>query len=98
MKTAMYGLFLLLLWTPAHSFSADSPISSASQECLDCHSIIHPGIVNDWRQSRHAQTTPQLALAVTGPARKVSAASIPACWSTILESLNPPKANMGRCS
>ncbi len=77
MKKALYGLILLLLWAPAHSFSAEAPISSASQECLDCHSIIHPGIVNDWRQSRHAQTTPQQALAVTGPARKVSAASVP---------------------
>lgn len=46
------GLFLLL---PANLMAEDVPISEATSECIDCHATIHPGIVKDWQNSRHAQ-------------------------------------------
>jgi len=52
-------------------------VSEATQECLDCHSVFHPGIVEDWRSSRHAQTTPKQAMAAEGLALKVSSKSVP---------------------
>jgi hypothetical protein len=58
--------------------AAELPISSATSECLECHLSIHPGIVGEWRKSRHAQLTPKEALSVKGLARKVSSDSIPA--------------------
>jgi hydroxylamine dehydrogenase len=59
------------------SFAADTPISEASAECIDCHSSVHPGIVSDWQKSRHAEITPEAAMAVEGVARKVSSKSVP---------------------
>lgn len=32
-------------------------ISSETQECLDCHTDIHPGIVASWQNSRHYKIT-----------------------------------------
>ena len=57
--------------------SAAVPISESSADCIDCHSSIHPGIVKDWQQSRHAKITPKEAIVVEGLARKVSAKSVP---------------------
>lgn len=56
---------------------ADVPISEASAECIDCHASIHPGIVHDWKNSRHAKITPRDAMAVDGLARKVSSEKVP---------------------
>ncbi|MEW5908845.1 MAG: multiheme c-type cytochrome, partial [Thermodesulfobacteriota bacterium] len=74
-------------WIPAIVFwifgcggwamAAEPAISSATSECLECHASIHPGIVGDWRKSRHSQITPKEALSVKGLGRKVSGDSIP---------------------
>jgi uncharacterized protein with PIN domain len=55
----------------------EAPVSDATQECLDCHAIFHPGIVAGWRSGRHAAITPQQAMAVEDPARKVSSTTVP---------------------
>ena len=34
-----------------------SPLSEATEGCLLCHESLHPGIVADWRRSRHSRTT-----------------------------------------
>ena len=65
----------LLLASPV--FSADEIVSEATSECLDCHALIHPGIVQDWRESRHAKISPAAADAVQGPARKLSSTQVP---------------------
>ncbi len=39
-----------------------APVSDATQECLGCHESIHPGIVEDWKNSNHAHLTPAQAL------------------------------------
>ncbi|MCK5203227.1 MAG: hydroxylamine oxidase, partial [Desulfobacterales bacterium] len=59
------------------AISVEVPISEASAECIDCHSATHPGIVNDWQNSRHAKITPKEAMAVEGVARKVSSKAVP---------------------
>ena len=68
-----------VLWTlmAGSSWCQDVPVSEATQECLDCHTIFHPGIVEGWRSSRHAAVTPRQAMAVEGPARKVSSPAVP---------------------
>jgi hypothetical protein len=55
----------------------EGPVSEATQECLDCHAVFHPGIVEGWRAGRHAVVTPQQAMAVEYPARKVSSTEVP---------------------
>ena len=68
------GIFLL----PAvNSPAADISISEASSECIDCHASVHPGIVKDWQNSRHANIAPQDAMAVEGLARKLSSKNVP---------------------
>ncbi|MEJ2098770.1 MAG: multiheme c-type cytochrome [Desulfobacterales bacterium] len=70
------GLFLGFV-SEIPAFAAEAPISEATAECIDCHSAIHPGIVNEWQNSRHARITPGEALAVKGVARKVSGTTVP---------------------
>jgi hypothetical protein len=68
---------LLILSFPFAVSGEDIPVSDATQECLDCHSVFHPGIVADWRASRHAATTPAVALKAEALARKVTGDAIP---------------------
>ncbi len=58
--------------------AAEAPQSDATQTCLECHETSHPGIVADWRNSRHARVTPAGALTVQGLGRKVSNRDVPA--------------------
>lgn len=77
MKYALMVIALVMtVFISAPVQSAGIPISDSTAECLDCHSSIHPGIVKDWQQSRHAQITPKTAMAVEGLARKVSAKNV----------------------
>ncbi len=72
----LFCLGMLLLYRPSAG-SADPEISTATGECIECHGSVHPGIVRDWRSSRHAKTTPGDAMTVTGPAQKISSADVP---------------------
>jgi len=74
--TRAFGIIIILLFMDG-GVSAEVTISEATAECLDCHASIHPGIVNDWQKSRHAVIHPKSAMAVEGPARKVSSTSVP---------------------
>jgi hypothetical protein len=67
---------LSLVWAD-DTISAEVPVSEATQECIECHASIHPGIVSGWRSSRHAKIVPADAAAVKGLARKVSSKTIP---------------------
>ncbi len=51
--------------------------STETEACLDCHSTIHPGIVEDWMSSRHAMSTPQQALAKKPLERRISNENVP---------------------
>ena len=78
MKKALLALSVGVLVLYAGSgWAADIPVSEATAECLDCHASIHPGIVQDWQNSRHAKITPKEAMAVEGLARKVSGQTVP---------------------
>ena len=68
------GIFLL---QTSNAPAADVSVSEATSECIDCHASVHPGIVIDWQNSRHANIVPKDAMAVEGPARKVSSESVP---------------------
>ncbi len=77
----MYRRFLImvtisLIW-PAVLFGEEIPLSEATQECLECHAIFHPGIVAGWEKSRHAKITPAEALQADELALKVSSKDIP---------------------
>lgn len=78
MKQKMIILYVLFcIFIPETGNCTDKPaVSNATQQCLGCHSIFHPGIVEDWKKSRHSKTTPQKAMTVKEPGRKVSSPSV----------------------
>lgn len=79
MKKSVIGATALVwLMMIGAGWCQEAPVSDATQECLDCHAIFHPGIVEGWRSGRHAAVTPQQAMAVEDPARKVSSTDVPA--------------------
>ena len=57
--------------------AAEVRASAATESCIECHTMIHPGIVESWQKSRHARVTPRQAMAVQGLARKVSSTVVP---------------------
>ena len=78
MKIGVMTISILIgLFAAGTTPAAEVAISEATSECIDCHASIHPGIVEDWQNSRHAVITPQKAMAVEGVARKVSSTSVP---------------------
>jgi hypothetical protein len=58
-------------------FSQEIKISDETQTCLDCHTGLHPGIVEEWGKSRHALTSPSAALKKQGVDKLVSSEKIP---------------------
>ena len=55
-----------------------APLSPQTEECLDCHADYHPGLVADWRSSRHARVTPRQALDKPVLERRISISELPA--------------------
>jgi hypothetical protein len=51
--------------------------SDQTEECLECHRTISPGIVEDWLSGAHAKMTPAQAMTKTGLERKFSSESVP---------------------
>ena len=78
MVVVRFVLIAAFVFIAGNASSGQATVSEATQECLDCHAIFHPGIVADWVKSRHAGTTVQAALAKEGLQRRVTATQIPA--------------------
>ena len=69
---------LAFVSTPLNpAWAGRAEVSEATQACLECHKEATPGIVADWKKSRHAMVSPAEAMKITGPARKVSAEKVP---------------------
>ena len=71
------SLMILTLFVAGTAFGDAAPVSGATQECLDCHAVFHPGIVADWQKSRHAKTTPKMAMIVEEMQRRMSSNQVP---------------------
>ena len=70
----IFGVFMI---AATGGQAAELPVSEATSECLECHTITHPGIVESWQKSRHAKITPKQGMSVEGLARKVSSKTVP---------------------
>lgn len=71
---AAVALFLLFVM-PLPAAAAE--ISANTEACLGCHSMVTPGIVADWRKSRHFQVSPAEGLDKKPLTRRISAESVP---------------------
>lgn len=94
-----FGLFAPVFFgvsAPLMVRESEVPLSDQSQECLDCHRVYTPGIVEDWMTSRHAHGSPAESMQKPELERKVSSASVPENLSNIAigcyecHSLNAP--------
>jgi len=74
----------VLVVTGTAGFCRDVPVSPATEECLECHSTIHPGIAAGWQSSRHAKITPKQAMTASALSLKVSSPSVPEEAGTVV--------------
>ncbi len=78
MKTAFAVVVFVFAVLAALSDARGEPsVSGSTEECIGCHVSTHPGIVEGWKRSRHAATTPAEAMKVSGRARKISSGDVP---------------------
>ena len=77
MKRFAYLLVTAALFTfsPA-AYSQDLSFSDETEECLGCHTELHPGLVASWLASRHSKTSPAQALDKPELQRRVSSPTI----------------------
>jgi hydroxylamine dehydrogenase len=78
MRSALVSVFVLaaaLCFTA--SSSAEVGLSPQTQACIECHQVIHPGIVADWQTSRMATITPAEGLKKPERERRISTATVP---------------------
>lgn len=76
----LVSVFLGLL-SAAYAAETAQPavlISPQTEACIACHDLYTPGIVSDWRTSRHARVTPAEALQKPPLERRMSVAEAPA--------------------
>jgi len=74
------SLFLFPIKTHAiGKLQQDLPyaVSEQTQICILCHRNVTPGIVEDWKTSRHSKVTPEIALKKPLLERRVSSETIP---------------------
>lgn len=51
-------------------------ISEDTEGCLGCHEVVTPGIVADWKNSRHSKVSPALGMAKQPQERRISATKV----------------------
>ena len=67
----------MILFFTNRTYGDNTPISEDTGTCLECHAFLHPGIVEDWKRSKHAQTTVSKGLEKEPLNRRISANEIP---------------------
>jgi hypothetical protein len=73
-------LLALFFWGKAEfseDFPPDIPLSEQTQECLDCHRVYTPGIVESWLSSEHAHGIPGESMKKPELEREVSSSTVP---------------------
>ena len=76
MKKLWFG-FIVLFSFSGMALGADAPVSEETESCIECHTSLHPGIVQDWLKSRHAKVSPAQGLDKPRLERRVSVEKVP---------------------
>ena len=83
----MKGWILSLVivgWAAGATSGAEPPISDDTETCIECHLTYNPGIVEDWRRSRHAMITPAEGLKRDKQSRRLSVEKVPENLSDVV--------------
>ncbi len=83
------GRFLVALTTffcliPFSIYAQKVSVSKETETCLSCHRIYTPGIVEDWKRSLHAVTSPSEALKKPELEKRISAKNVPKKLSDVV--------------
>ena len=70
------SIVLLGFMSVQSSQSQTIQVSAETEECLTCHSDIHPGIVASWQKSRHSKISPDHALKKAEIEQRISSTDI----------------------
>lgn len=77
-------IFLTSILT-SFTFLPDAPkTSSETDECITCHETVTPGIVADWRTSRHSHNTFAVASKKPANEKRVSSTDVPAALKDVV--------------
>jgi hydroxylamine dehydrogenase len=76
-RISMLTIFLGTVALAGFALAVEIPVSDLTDECLGCHVSATPGIVEDWRRSRHSKTTPAAALKNPKLERRISVDGVP---------------------
>ena len=77
MRGVIVFISLLFLFNVSIVAGKNVKISDDTETCIDCHSQVTPGIVEDWKHSLHAKTTVNNALKKDKLSRMISSKNIP---------------------
>lgn len=73
------AFFVPVVMAAAQTMKKASALPAVSPEtaaCVECHTLLNPGLVEDWKKSRHARVTPRDALGKPTIQRRLSAEKI----------------------
>lgn len=76
MKYPVFTLLTAFLLVP-FAAGAEPEMSEETETCIECHASVTPGIVADWRASRHSRISPARALKKPVLSRRMSAPRAP---------------------
>jgi hypothetical protein len=80
---SLFSILLFLVFSAASNAAEMEPVaptekvSAPTQSCIACHSQVTPGIVDDWRKSRHSRIKPEDAMKKPALERRISVDSLP---------------------
>ena len=63
---------ILLSFSVSFTQEKKAIISSETEDCLGCHTELHPGLVQSWNDGRHAHVSPKQALEKDKLSRRIS--------------------------
>jgi hypothetical protein len=76
MKGLLLSLISMLFFLLASFDDEGAKVSPETQECIDCHYELHPGIVESWKNSRHAIISPEQALKKNNLEKRISSSNV----------------------
>jgi hypothetical protein len=68
---------LVVCLVGSNVYGEDINLSEESEDCLSCHSELHPGLVASWLASRHSRISPAEGLAKPELERRISSPTVP---------------------
>ena len=77
-------VILTVILTSFNILPGDSRISSETEDCINCHQTVTPGIVADWRTSLHSHNSFEVSVSKPGTERRVSSKDVPDALKNVI--------------